>query len=79
MRLPTAEPSAALLYAPSRTFSNTRGTPTTRLGRTRCSSTINVDVSDQCDWVAPEIVHARDTARASTCASGRKVTIRWPG
>lgn len=36
-------------------------------------------MSDQCDWVAPEIVHASDTARASTCASGKNVTMRWPG
>lgn len=72
-------PAAALRAAASRTFSKTRGTPRIVFGAYRSNWAEMVPKSDQCACAAPPSKTASDTARASTCASGRKVRTRLPG
>ena len=71
--------SATLAAAELRTFSKTRGTPKMTFGRERANSIEMVEKSDQWFWEAPRMATAMDTARAKTCASGRKVKVWLPG
>ena len=64
---------AAFLHAPSWTFSKTRGTPSTNVGRKLANLSVTVR-SPQKPTVAPPSHAAYVTARARTCASRRTST-----